>query len=124
MRLRFYNQAAHRSPRNFERVFIREVGTTPLQYVLQMRVEGARQRLERMDKGFKQVASAVGFGSVDSMRRAFVRRLGITPRRNSSSPRPGVIRSGTIQEDDGTALQRAILTRPWRSPVDTSRRLT
>jgi transcriptional regulator GlxA family with amidase domain len=69
------------SVRNFERVFTREVGTTPSQYVLQMRVEAARRQLERTDRGLKQVASAFGFGSVDVMRRAFVRRLGITPRR-------------------------------------------
>ena len=68
------------SGRNFERVFTREVGTTPSQYVLQMRVEAARRRLERTEKGLKQVASAAGFGSVDVMRRAFVRLLGITPR--------------------------------------------
>jgi transcriptional regulator GlxA family with amidase domain len=69
------------SVRNFERVFTREVGTTPSQYVLQMRVESARRQLERTDRGLKQVASATGFGSVDVMRRAFVRLLGITPRR-------------------------------------------
>jgi len=69
------------SMRNFERVFTREVGTTPSQYVLQMRVEAARRRLERTDIGLKQVASAAGFASVDVMRRAFVRLLGITPRR-------------------------------------------
>jgi transcriptional regulator GlxA family with amidase domain len=69
------------SVRNFERVFTREVGTTPSQYVLQMRVEAARRQLERTDKGLKQVAAAAGFGGVDVMRRAFVRRLGITPRR-------------------------------------------
>ena len=46
-----------------------------------MRVEAARRQLERADKGLKQVASAAGFGSVDVMRRAFVRLLGITPRR-------------------------------------------
>jgi transcriptional regulator GlxA family with amidase domain len=69
------------SVRNFERVFTREVGTTPSQYVLQMRVEAARRRLERTDGGLKHVASAAGFGSVDVMRRAFVRLLGITPRR-------------------------------------------
>ena len=68
------------SVRNFERVFTREVGITPAQYVLQMRVEAARRQLERTDKGLKQVASAAGFGSVDGMRRAFVRLLGITPR--------------------------------------------
>jgi transcriptional regulator GlxA family with amidase domain len=69
------------SLRNFERVFTREVGTTPSQYVLQMRVEAARRQLERTDGGLKHVASAAGFGSVDVMRRAFVRLLGITPRR-------------------------------------------
>jgi len=69
------------SLRNFERVFTREVGTTPSQYVLQMRVEAARRDLERTQKGLKQVASAAGFGSVDVMRRAFVRLLGLTPRR-------------------------------------------
>jgi transcriptional regulator GlxA family with amidase domain len=41
----------------------------------------ARRQLERTDRGLKHVASAAGFGSVDVMRRAFVRRLGITPRR-------------------------------------------
>jgi transcriptional regulator GlxA family with amidase domain len=69
------------SVRNFERVFTREVGTTPSQYVLQMRVEAARRQLERTDGGLKQVASAAGFASVDVLRRAFVRLLGITPRR-------------------------------------------
>jgi transcriptional regulator GlxA family with amidase domain len=69
------------SVRNFERVFTREVGTTPSQYVLQMRVEAARRELERTQKGLKQVASAAGFGNVDVLRRAFVRLLGLTPRR-------------------------------------------
>jgi transcriptional regulator GlxA family with amidase domain len=69
------------SVRNFERVFTREVGTTPSQYVLQMRVEAARGELERTQKGLKQVAAAAGFSNVDVMRRAFVRLLGLTPRR-------------------------------------------
>jgi len=69
------------SVRNFERVFTREVGTTPSQYVLQMRVEAARRQLERTEGGLKQVAAAVGFGGVDVMRRAFVRLLGLTPGR-------------------------------------------
>jgi transcriptional regulator GlxA family with amidase domain len=69
------------SVRNFERVFTREVGTTPAQYVLHARVEAARGQLERSNGGLKHVASSVGFGSVDVMRRAFVRLLGITPAR-------------------------------------------
>ena len=68
------------SVRNFERVFTREVGTTPSQYVLHVRVETARRQLERTDQGFKQIALAAGFGSADVMRRAFMRLLGITPR--------------------------------------------
>jgi transcriptional regulator GlxA family with amidase domain len=67
------------SVRNFERVFTREVGKTPSHYVLQMRAEAARQRLEGTDQGLKQIAAACGFGSTDSMRRAFARLLGITP---------------------------------------------
>ena len=69
------------SVRNFERVFTREVGTTPSQYVLQVRVEAARRQLERTESALKQVASSVGFGNVDVMRRAFLRLLGISPRR-------------------------------------------
>jgi transcriptional regulator GlxA family with amidase domain len=69
------------SVRNFERVFTREVGATPSQYLLRSRVEAARRQLERTDRGLKQVASACGFGNADVMRRAFVRVLGITPRR-------------------------------------------
>jgi len=76
------------SVRNFERVFTREVGTTPSQYVLQMRVEAARRGLERTNGGLKHVASAAGFGSVDVMRRAFVRLLGITPARYRELAKP------------------------------------
>ena len=69
------------SVRQFERVFAREVGTTPSQYVLQLRVEAARRLLERTEDGLKGIAARSGFGSVDVMRRAFVRLLGLTPRK-------------------------------------------
>lgn len=69
------------SLRNFERIFLREVGATPRQYILQCRVEAARRQLEHSEKGLKQIASAVGFSSVDVMRRAFLRLIGITPAR-------------------------------------------
>jgi transcriptional regulator GlxA family with amidase domain len=69
------------SVRHFERVFTREVGTTPSQYLLHLRVETARRQLERTRDGLKQVAAAAGFGSVLLMRRAFIRLLGITPKR-------------------------------------------
>jgi len=67
------------SVRNFERVFTRELGKTPSQYVLQMRAEAARRQLESTDQGLKQIAAASGFTSADSMRRAFLRSVGTTP---------------------------------------------
>jgi transcriptional regulator GlxA family with amidase domain len=69
------------SVRNFERVFTREFGKTPSHYVLQMRAEAVRRQLERTDQGLKQIAAACGFGSTDSMRRAFLRSVGTTPHR-------------------------------------------
>jgi AraC-like DNA-binding protein len=69
------------SVRNFERVFTREFGKTSSHYVLQMRAEAVRRQLERTDQGLKQIAAACGFGSTDSMRRAFLRSVGTTPNR-------------------------------------------
>lgn len=67
------------SVRNFERVFTRELGRTPSKYISQVRVEAARQQLERTDRGFKQIAVSCGFGSPDAMRRSFLRVVGMTP---------------------------------------------
>ena len=68
------------SVRNFERVFTRELGRTPSQYLLQARVEAAQRQLERTDYGLKQIAAACGFGGSDVMRRSFARIVGVTPR--------------------------------------------
>jgi transcriptional regulator GlxA family with amidase domain len=67
------------SPRNFARVFRREVGLTPACFVEEVRVEVARRLLEttRLDMG--AVATASGFGSDRTLRQAFVRRVGATP---------------------------------------------
>jgi transcriptional regulator GlxA family with amidase domain len=70
---------ASMSPRTFTRTFAREVGTTPARYVLHLRVEAARRLLDSRRRGLKQVAAAVGFGSADVMRRAFIRVLGSAP---------------------------------------------
>jgi transcriptional regulator GlxA family with amidase domain len=69
------------SPRNFARVFTREMGATPSRYLLQLRVEAARRLLEQTDKAPAQLAVACGFSSADVMRRAFHRLLGTTPGR-------------------------------------------
>lgn len=67
------------SPRNFARVFHREVGSTPGRFVERVRVEAARRRLEESSHGVEQVASQCGFGTAESMRRAFLRTLRVSP---------------------------------------------
>lgn len=67
------------SVRNFVRVFTADVGTTPAKYVLHLRVEAARRLLESTPGDLRQIASAVGFGNADVMRRSFVRVLGRSP---------------------------------------------
>ena len=69
------------SPRNFARVFVRELGITPARYIERLRLEAARQDLERTEKNLDEIAAACGFGSAELMRRAFHRSLGITPGR-------------------------------------------
>jgi transcriptional regulator GlxA family with amidase domain len=68
------------SPRNFARVFARESGVTPGQFVEHLRVEACRRRLETTSSGLERIAESAGFGSAEVMRRAFQRCLGISPR--------------------------------------------
>lgn len=67
------------SPRHFSRVFTDEVGEAPGQYVERIRVETARRRLEDSTDTVAVIAKACGFGTAETMRRAFVRRLGVPP---------------------------------------------
>jgi transcriptional regulator GlxA family with amidase domain len=67
------------SARNFSRVFRREVGRTPARFIERLRVESARRRLEETAAGLRQVARECGLGSPDSMRRSFLRVLGVAP---------------------------------------------
>lgn len=67
------------SPRHFTRLFRAEVGESPGRYVERVRVEAARTILEREGIGVDQVARRCGFGTAETLRRAFHRRLGISP---------------------------------------------
>jgi len=67
------------SPRNFARVFTRELAATPARYVERARVEAARGWLEDTSAGLDEVASACGFGSAETLRRAFQRLLRVSP---------------------------------------------
>jgi transcriptional regulator GlxA family with amidase domain len=66
------------SPRHFSRVCLREMKMNPGQFVDRLRVESAQQMIDSSSMGLKEIADACGFGSADSMRRAFQRIIGIT----------------------------------------------
>ena len=67
------------SDRNFARAFRRETGRTPGAYVEEARVESSRIALETGDLPVEAVAKQAGFGTVETMRRAFRRQVGVSP---------------------------------------------
>jgi transcriptional regulator GlxA family with amidase domain len=70
---------ASMSPRHFTRVFTDEVGEAPGAYVERVRTEAARRQLEETDDTVTVIAGRCGFGTAETMRRNFVRRMGISP---------------------------------------------
>lgn len=67
------------SPRNFSRVFTEETGTTPAKFVEIVRLEAARNKLERTVETVDVIAVQCGFGNAEHMRRTFQRHLKISP---------------------------------------------
>lgn len=67
------------SPRNFARIFTKEMRTTPAKFVERLRVEAARRRLEESQNSMEMIAAECGFGNVNSMRNVFQRALKIPP---------------------------------------------
>jgi transcriptional regulator GlxA family with amidase domain len=72
-------QRANMSERTFARVFNAETRFTPAAYVERLRVDAARRSLESSKKTVKQIARLCGFGTVETMHRAFRRSVGSTP---------------------------------------------
>nr|WP_255495427.1 helix-turn-helix domain-containing protein [Nocardia sp. GTS18] len=72
-------EQAHVSERQLTRIFRTELGMTPAAYIEAARVEVARQRLETSDETLQRIAATCGFNTVDTLARAFRRRLDTTP---------------------------------------------
>lgn len=66
-------QRTHMSPRHFSRRFAATFGTTPQKYIEALRIEAAKPLLESSTRSMPWIAAECGFGSADSMRRAFLR---------------------------------------------------
>ena len=70
---------ANVSPRHLTRLFRDELGTTPAKYVELIRFDTARDLLDA-GSSVTDAAYRSGFGSSESLRRAFIQHLGISPR--------------------------------------------
>jgi len=71
---------AHLSVRHFSRLFHAQTGVSPAHYVEQVRVETARRLLETTGRSVEDVATRAGFGTPEALRRAFQRRVRLSPR--------------------------------------------
>jgi transcriptional regulator GlxA family with amidase domain len=83
---------ANMSARHFARAFRVETGITPGRYVESVRLESARRLLEDTGEPVAAVARACGYGTAETMRRAFLRALTVGPaeyRRRFHSGAPG-----------------------------------
>jgi transcriptional regulator GlxA family with amidase domain len=67
------------SERHLRRLFSEQTGTTPARFTERVRVEAAREQLEDGTGAIDTVATRCGFGSPETMRRAFLRVLGVGP---------------------------------------------
>jgi len=72
------------SERNFSRIFVRQVGTTPARFVARLRLEAARTRLEETTDKIEAVATRAGFGDGETLRRHVRSGLGVSPARYRS----------------------------------------
>jgi transcriptional regulator GlxA family with amidase domain len=71
--------AAAMSARHFSRVFAAEVGEAPGRFVERVRTEAARRELETTEDTLDVIATRCGFGTAETLRRVFQRRIGVAP---------------------------------------------
>jgi transcriptional regulator GlxA family with amidase domain len=73
--------AAHAatSVRSLNRHFRAQVGTTPLQWLLRMRINRAQYLLETTDMSIDQIAREAGLGAAATLRHHFGRIAGVSP---------------------------------------------
>jgi AraC family transcriptional regulator, transcriptional activator FtrA len=83
---------SHMSSRTFARNFTSEIGTTPLAWLLALRLRRAQELLETTSLALPNVATSAGFATVETMRHHFRKSLGTSPARYRASFASGVER--------------------------------
>jgi transcriptional regulator GlxA family with amidase domain len=69
------------SVRSLTRHFHDQTGMTPIQHLLLLRIQRAKELLETTDIPVERLGDEVGFGSAVALRQQFTRRVGVSPQR-------------------------------------------
>jgi transcriptional regulator GlxA family with amidase domain len=72
-------ESVNMSLRTFARNCMAHTGRTPSKLIETLRVQAAREAIEKSDTSFEAIATRYGFGDEQRMRRAFIRQLRATP---------------------------------------------
>ncbi|WP_167278793.1 AraC family transcriptional regulator [Paenibacillus lupini] len=70
---------AHLSPSRFSALFVQTVGTSPMDYLIQLRLSVAVNLLETTDKKIIEVAEECGFRNLSNFNRLFKQHIGKMP---------------------------------------------
>ncbi|TLS49589.1 helix-turn-helix domain-containing protein [Paenibacillus antri] len=71
--------AVHLSPFHLSRLFRRETGLSPIQYLIRCRIEAAKRLLLTTDDSVDKIAASVGYESPTAFHRQFKRATGASP---------------------------------------------
>ena len=69
----------HMSPEHLRRICRQELGRSPMEHLMFMRMQWAQDLLEKSDEKIETIAGMTGYGSAVVFSRAFVRCVGVTP---------------------------------------------
>lgn len=72
-------KAAHLSERQFSRIFYSETGLSPAKAVENLRIETAKNMIERGNHALEVIARETGFRDRRHLREVFIRKLGVSP---------------------------------------------
>ena len=85
----------HLSPTHFRRLFHEQIGTTPLDFLHQVRVAASCALLSTSDGSIASIASQVGYASLSCYNRHFLQNMGATPsdwrKASQGEARPSVL---------------------------------